>query len=185
MLLTTLTLLLVLLGLTIPVAATLAVMGLVLDNIYAFLPLYRAIGEISWGANTDFLLVAVPLFILLGEIMLRAGIAERMYGAMVHWLSWLPGGIMHSNIGACALFAATAGSSIATAATIGTVAMPQIKERGYNERFFLGTLAAGGTLGILIPPSITGRSPTPPSQGCISPASCRGRCWRRCSWGRC
>lgn len=70
------------------------------------------------------------------------------------WLSWLPGGLMHANIGASALFAATSGSSVATAATVGTVALPQIKRYGYNEPLFLGSLAAGGTLGILIPPSI-------------------------------
>jgi tripartite ATP-independent transporter DctM subunit len=73
---------------------------------------------------------------------------------MMHWLSWLPGGLMHSNIGTCTLFSAVSGSSVATAATIGTVAIGQIDRHGYNERFFLGTIAAGGTLGILIPPSI-------------------------------
>jgi tripartite ATP-independent transporter DctM subunit len=77
-----------------------------------------------------------------------------MYDSIVKWLGWLPGGLMHSNIGSSALFAATSGSSVATAATIGTVALPQIKKRGYNESLFLGTVAAGGTLGILIPPSI-------------------------------
>ena len=77
-----------------------------------------------------------------------------MYGAMAQWLSWLPGGLMHSNVGSCALFAATSGSSVATAATIGTVALPEVERHRYNERLFVGTLAAGGTLGILIPPSI-------------------------------
>ncbi|MEO1313545.1 MAG: TRAP transporter large permease, partial [Pseudomonadota bacterium] len=100
------------------------------------------------------LLVAIPMFIMLGEILLRAGITERMYDSIVKWLGWLPGGLMHSNIGSSALFAATSGSSVATAATIGTVAVPQIERRGYNEPLFLGTIAAGGTLGILIPPSI-------------------------------
>jgi tripartite ATP-independent transporter DctM subunit len=91
---------------------------------------------------------------MLGEILLRAGIAERVYNAAAQWLSWLPGGLMHANIGTSAMFAATSGSSVATAATIGTVAIPQIKQRGYDERLFLGSIAAGGTLGILIPPSI-------------------------------
>ncbi len=107
-----------------------------------------------WQTGTDFLLVAIPMFILLGEILLRSGIAERMYDGMVKWLGWLPGGLMHANTGSCALFAATSGSSVATAATIGTVAIPPIEKRKYNERLFLGTIAAGGTLGILIPPSI-------------------------------
>lgn len=111
-------------------------------------------GEVAWGTSNEFLLVAVPLFIMLGEILLRSGLAERMYNAMSLWLSWLPGGLMHANIGASALFAATSGSSVATAATVGTVALPQIEKQKYNEPLFLGSLAAGGTLGILIPPSI-------------------------------
>jgi C4-dicarboxylate transporter DctM subunit len=151
---TALTLLLILIGISIPVGAALGVLGLLLDALYSMLPLTRGIGEIAWSTNNEFLLVAIPLFIMLGEVLLRAGFAERMYGAMSLWLSWLPGGLMHANIGACTLFAATSGSSVATAATVGTVAIPQIKRYGYNEPLFLGSLAAGGTLGILIPPSI-------------------------------
>ena len=154
MLATVLVLLLALLAVSLPVAAALGVLGLVLDYFYTTMPLYRALGENAWSTSTDFLLVTIPMFILLGEILLRAGVADRMYGSMIKWLSWLPGGLMHSNVGACALFAATSGSSVATAATIGTVALPLVKQHGYNERLFLGTLAAGGTLGILIPPSI-------------------------------
>jgi C4-dicarboxylate transporter, DctM subunit len=154
MIATTLILLLVLIGLSIPVGAALGVLGLILDPLYSMLPLTRGIGELAWSTNNEFLLVAIPLFILLGEILLRSGFAERMYGAMSLWLSWLPGGLMHANIGASALFAATSGSSVATAATVGTVALPQIRRYGYNEPLFLGSLAAGGTLGILIPPSI-------------------------------
>ncbi|MDQ2780123.1 MAG: TRAP transporter large permease subunit [Pseudomonadota bacterium] len=151
---TTLITLLVLMALAIPVAASMGVLGLVLSQLYAFLPVSRAAGEIAWTSSNDFLLVALPLFILLGELLLRSGLAEKMYGSLARWLSWLPGGLMHSNIAACALFAATSGSSLATAATVGAVALPQAERFGYNERLFLGTLAAGGTLGILIPPSI-------------------------------
>ena len=150
----TLLILIGLLALAIPVAAGLGVLGLSLSAIYSKLPLSLAMGEIAWGTSNNFLLVAIPFFVLLGEILLRSGMAERMYGAMVPWLSWLPGGLMHSNIAACAMFAATSGSSVATAATIGTVALGEIEKRGYSERLFLGTIAAGGTLGILIPPSI-------------------------------
>jgi tripartite ATP-independent transporter DctM subunit len=139
---------------SIPVAAVLGLLGLSLAQLYSFIPIHRAIGEVAWAAGTDFILFAVPLYILMGELLLRSGVADRMYESMRHWLSWLPGGLMHSNIGACALFAATSGSSVATAATIGTVALPQQRRHGYNERLFLGTIAAGGTLGILIPPSI-------------------------------
>ncbi|WP_269901114.1 TRAP transporter large permease [Paenalcaligenes faecalis] len=154
MIATALVLLLVFIGISIPVGAALGVLGLVLDPLYSFLPLSRAMGEVAWGTSNEFLLVAVPLFIMLGEILLRSGLAERMYNAMSLWLSWLPGGLMHANIGASALFAATSGSSVATAATVGTVALPQIEKQKYNEPLFLGSLAAGGTLGILIPPSI-------------------------------
>jgi tripartite ATP-independent transporter DctM subunit len=150
----TATLLVVLLALSIPIAAALAGLALFLDYYYSFVPLRLALGEMTWGMSTDFILFAIPLFVLLGELLLRSGIAERMYGAMSQWLSWLPGGLMHSNIGTCTLFAAVSGSSVATAATIGTVAVNEIGRHRYNERLFLGTIAAGGTLGILIPPSI-------------------------------
>ncbi|MGH7004132.1 MAG: TRAP transporter large permease subunit, partial [Alphaproteobacteria bacterium] len=132
-----LVILLVLMALAIPVAVSLGVLGLALERIFSPLPLVRAIGEVSWSASNEFLLVSVPMFILLGEILLRSGFAERMYGALVNWVSWLPGGLMHSNIAACAMFAATSGSSVATAATVGTVALPQTKRFGYNERIFL------------------------------------------------
>jgi C4-dicarboxylate transporter, DctM subunit len=151
---TTPAILLVLLGLAVPVAAGLGILGLILAGLYSTFPLSLALGEVSWATSNNFLLVAIPFFVLLGEILLRSGMAERMYNALVLWVPWLPGGLMHANIVACAMFAATSGSSVATAATIGTVALGEIEKRGYSERLFLGTIAAGGTLGILIPPSI-------------------------------
>ena len=154
MLTTAFLLLIALLAIGLPVAAALGILGLSLAEIYSQMPLSLSMGEVAWTSMNSFILVTVPLFILLGEILLRAGIADRMYASVAQWLSWLPGGLMHSNIGACALFATTSGSSAATAATIGTVALPEVAKHGYNEPMFLGTLAAGGTLGILIPPSI-------------------------------
>jgi C4-dicarboxylate transporter DctM subunit len=147
--------LLVLVLAAIPVAAALGVLSLALDQMYMDGRLARAIGEFTWDKSKEYILVAIPMFILLGEIILRAGIAKRMYEAVAEWLSWLPGGLMHANIGSCAIFAATSGSSVATAATVGTVAYPEIANRRYHEPLFLGSLAAGGTLGILIPPSIS------------------------------
>ena len=147
-------LLIAFLALAIPVGAALGLVGISLLELFSPLPMVRVIGEISWTSSTGFLLVSVPLFVMLGEILLRAGITDRMYGAVVQWISWLPGGLMHANIGSSAIFAALCGSSVATSATIGTVAMPELKKYGYNEKLFLGSLAAGGTLGILIPPSI-------------------------------
>ena len=154
MLTKTLFILLGLIAAAVPVAAALGWLGLSMQYLESPMPLHRAIGDMVWQTGKDFLLVAIPMFIMLGEILLRSGIAAKMYDGMIKWLGWLPGGLMHANTGSCALFAATSGSSVATAATIGTVAIPQIAERRYNERLFLGTVAAGGTLGILIPPSI-------------------------------
>lgn len=154
MLAKTLFILLGLIAAAVPVAAALGWLGLSMQYLESPMPLHRAIGDMVWQTGKDFLLVAIPMFIMLGEILLRSGIAAKMYDGMIKWLGWLPGGLMHANTGSCALFAATSGSSVATAATIGTVAIPQISERRYNERLFLGTVAAGGTLGILIPPSI-------------------------------
>ena len=138
----------------LPIAAVLGWLAIALDALFSPFPLHRAFGEIAWSHSIDFVLIAIPMFIMMGEIMLRSQTADRMYRGVAAWLGWLPGGLMHANIGASALFAATSGSSVATAATIGTTAMPQIDKNGYNERLFLGSLAAGGTLGILIPPSI-------------------------------
>ena len=154
MILTSLLLLIGLLALSLPVASALALLGMSLGELYAGMPIMRAMGETTWAANSDAIIVCVPLFILMGEILLRSGVAERMYDAMIQWMSWLPGGLMHSNIAACAMFAATSGSSAATAATIGTVSIPEMRKHGYSDKLFLGSIAAGGTLGILIPPSV-------------------------------
>ena len=146
--------LLALVASAVPVAAVLGILSLSLDEMFMRGRRSLMLGDFVWEQSIEFILVAIPMFILLGEIMLRAGIALRMYNAVVQWISWLPGGLMHANIGSSAIFAASSGSSVATAATVGTVAYPEIEKRGYNERLFLGSLAAGGTLGILIPPSI-------------------------------
>ena len=146
--------LLIVLGSSIAVAAGMGLTGLILNQLYSTMPLTRMLGELTWSTSSNFILTAIPFYIMFGEILLRSGIAERMYAALVQWLSWLPGGLMHSNIGSCALFGSVSGSSVATAATIGVVAIGEIDKHKYNERLFLGTLAAGGTLGILIPPSI-------------------------------
>ena len=154
MLTSTTLVLIALIALSLPIAVVLGLLALFLDLTYSFLPIQIALGEVFWVHSINFILIAIPLFILMGELLLRSGISDKMYAAMIQWLSWLPGGLMHANIGTCAMFAATSGSTVATVATIGTAALPQIEWRGYNARLFLGSLAAGGTLGILIPPSI-------------------------------
>jgi tripartite ATP-independent transporter DctM subunit len=136
------------------VSSTLGVLSLSLMYWFSDRPLWEMLGLIAWNTNTSFVLVAIPLFIVMGELLLRSGLSEQLYRVLSLWLRPLPGGLMHSNIAACATFAAVSGSSVATAATIGSVALPAFRARGYDERLVLGSLAAGGTLGILIPPSI-------------------------------
>lgn len=150
----TLGLLLFLVAASIPIGALLTLLAMMLASLFSSFPLQNAMGDIVWSASTDFVLIAVPIFILMGELMLRSGIAGGMFKSLSRVLAVLPGGLMHANIGASALFAATSGSSVATAATIGTVATPHLKSGGYDTSLFLGSIAAGGTLGILIPPSI-------------------------------
>lgn len=136
------------------VAVAIFLVALIGTLTYLGMPLLYSFGDTLWGTLNDFILTSIPLFILLGELLLRSGITDRMYHALSVWLNRLPGGLLHTNIGASSVFAAMSGSSVATAATIGTVALPAFSERGYSERLALGTLAAGATLGILIPPSI-------------------------------
>lgn len=154
MLVFTLIVLLGLLGLSVAAAVSVGLLGMSLAELFSALPLSNAMGEIAWSTGAEFLLVAIPLYILMGELLVCSGVAGRMYGAADKWLSWLPGGLMNSNIGASALFSATSGSSVATAATISTIALPEQERKGYPAPLFLGSIAAGGTLGILIPPSI-------------------------------
>lgn len=124
------------------------VMKLGVDRVISFF------GKIAWEQNTNFVLIAVPLFIFMGEILYRAGIMERIYTNAAKLVSFLPGGLLQTNIAACTMFAACSGSSVASAATIGSVGYPLIVPRGYDRPMALGSIAAGGTLGILIPPSI-------------------------------
>jgi tripartite ATP-independent transporter DctM subunit len=107
-----------------------------------------------WGTLNNFLLVAIPLYVLMGEILVRGRVTERMYVALDDWLRVLPGGLLHTNIAASTIFASISGSSVATAATIGTVAFPAFRGKAYAETWVLGSVASGATLGILIPPSI-------------------------------
>ena len=118
-------------------------------------PFWNFIGEMIWGPSTNFVLVSVPLFLLMGEIMLRAGLSERLYRGLNVWMGRLPGGLLHTNILACSVFSAVAGSSVATAATMGSVALPYFEKSHYPPKLVLGSLAAGGALGNLIPPGIT------------------------------
>jgi tripartite ATP-independent transporter DctM subunit len=112
------------------------------------------IGSIAWSNATSFSFVAVPLFVFMSGILLHSGIGSGLFRAVAQWVGFLPGGLAVASVFSCAIFAAVSGSSVATAATIGMIAIPEMERRGYQRSVIIGSLAAGGTLGILIPPSI-------------------------------
>jgi len=112
------------------------------------------VGSVAWSNASSFSFVAVPLFVFMSAILLHAGIGQSLYAAVARWVGFLPGGLAVASIFACAIFAAVSGSSVATAATIGMIAIPEMETRGYHKPLIYGSLAAGGTLGILIPPSV-------------------------------
>lgn len=117
-------------------------------------PMLNQLGPAMWSILFSFPLTSVVLFVLMGELLLHGGISEELYNCMEKWLQRLPGGLAQVNIAACSLFAAITGSSVSCAATMGVIGGPEMERRGYDNRFTYGSLAAGGTLGILIPPSI-------------------------------
>ncbi|KPK87574.1 MAG: hypothetical protein AMJ94_16675 [Deltaproteobacteria bacterium SM23_61] len=114
----------------------------------------RMMGNLAWAAINQFPLTPVPLFILMGEFLVLGRMNEGLYGVFSTWLANVRGGLCHATTVSCAVFAAMSGSSLATCATFGTVAGPEMLKRGYSKTITYGTIAAGGTLGILIPPSI-------------------------------
>lgn len=141
-----------LLLLRVPVAFALGGLGLTLLLIGGFSPLMAPQAILS--TLDGFILLAVPLFLLMSNILLKGGVGRDLFAAVHAWVGHWPGGLAVATIISCGVFAAISGSSVATAATIGTVAIPEMISRGYEKRFVYGLLAAGGTLGILIPPSI-------------------------------
>ena len=144
--------LLLLLVLRVPVAFAMGGLGVFLLWIYP-LPL-NAVPQRLFGTMDSFELLAVPMFLLMSNVLLKGNIGRDLFAAVQSWVGHWPGGLGIATVLSCGLFSAVSGSSVATAATIGTVAMPEMTKRGYDRPFVLGLLAAGGTLGILIPPSI-------------------------------
>ncbi|MGR3805365.1 TRAP transporter large permease [Marinibacterium profundimaris] len=136
----------------IPVGLSLTAVGTLLF-LFKGIPL-AGIPEDFLGSFNSFILLAVPIFLLTSNILLRAGVAKDLFDAVQRWVGSIRGGVAVSTILSCGIFAAISGSSVAVAAMIGTVAIPEMTRRGYDQRFVMGTLAAGATLGILIPPSI-------------------------------
>jgi C4-dicarboxylate transporter, DctM subunit len=117
-------------------------------------PIGPVLATTVWSSSASWTLTALPLFIWMGEILFRTRLSEQMFRGLSPWLGWLPGRLMHVNVVGCGIFAAVSGSSAATVATIGKIALPELKKRGYDDMMSLGSLAGSGTLGLLIPPSI-------------------------------
>ena len=136
------------------IAAALMITGWVGMVMFTSSPAGPLMATTVWAASSNWALASLPLFIWMGEILFRSRISEDMFRGLAPWVGRLPGGLMHTNVLGCGIFAAISGSSAATAATIGRMTVPELLRRGYDERMVTGSLAGAGTLGLLIPPSI-------------------------------
>ncbi|MEQ8589349.1 MAG: TRAP transporter large permease subunit [Thalassobaculaceae bacterium] len=146
--------LLVLLAAGLWVAIALLIVGLAAMSMFSSAPAGAIMATTVWGSISTWTLTALPLFVWMGEILFRTRLSEDMFGGLAPWLTRLPGRLMHVNILGCAVFAAVSGSSAATAMTIGKMSVPELSQRGYDEKQIIGSLAGSATLGLLIPPSI-------------------------------
>lgn len=127
-------------------------------NLPPVISVYDKIGDLLAGSLYDAMnswsLAALPMFILMGEILYKSSISTRLLNGLKPWLVYIPGGLLHVNVAACSLFAAVSGSSAATTATVGKITLDELKKRGYSKELAMGSLAGSGTLGFLIPPSL-------------------------------
>ncbi len=136
------------------IAIGLAIVGLIAMVLTTNIPIGGVLATRVWDSAASWQIAALPLFIWMGEILFRTKMSEEMFRGLAPWLQWLPGRLLHVNVVGCGIFATMSGSSAATCATIGKIALPELKKRGYDEGMALGSLAGSGTLGLLIPPSI-------------------------------
>jgi tripartite ATP-independent transporter DctM subunit len=137
------------------IAMALAITGFAGLALFSKTPPGQGLFTAFWGSNASLSLAALPMFIWMGEILFRTRLSREMFDGLAPWLNRVPGRLMHVNVIACGIFGSVSGSSAATCATVAKVALPELMKRGYDERIALGSLATAGTLGILIPPSIT------------------------------
>ncbi len=135
----------------------LALLGVALVGMELFTtrPAGDAMITTIWTSSSSWALTALPLFIWMGEILFRTRLSEDMFNGLAPWMARLPGRLLHTNIVGCTVFAAVSGSSAATVTTIGKMSIPELRRRGYPEHMIIGTLAGAGTLGLMIPPSLT------------------------------
>ncbi|WP_430250704.1 TRAP transporter large permease [Neorhizobium sp. DAR64860/K0K1] len=147
--------LLALLAAGVWIGFSLLICGLIAMLFVPGIPFGAVLATNAWSNGASWSLAALPLFVWMGEILFRTKLSEEMFRGLAPWLGWLPGRLMHVNVLGCGLFGSISGSSAATTAMIAKIALPELKKRGYDEMVSLGSLAGAGTLGILIPPSIT------------------------------
>jgi len=136
------------------IALSLLGLGWLAMALFTEAPVGKLMATTVWGSSASWALTALPLFIWMGEILFRTRISQDMFRGLAPWMAPLPGRLMHCNVVGCGIFAAISGSSAATAATIGRITIPELRQRGYDEAMAVGSLAGAGTLGLLIPPSI-------------------------------
>ena len=134
--------------------AALGLTGLIILHFFAEGATSLALNAV-WNVLNEFTLSAIPLFIIMGEILLESGVSQKIYSSLSGIFRYIPGGLLHTNIAVCTVFGAISGSSLSTAAAVGSVAYPEMSKRNYNEPMVVGSLAGGGTLGLLIPPSLS------------------------------
>ena len=146
--------LLALLAAGVWIAPVLLITGFIGMTMFTQAPTGPLLATTVWSASSNWALTALPLFIWMGEILFRSRISEDMFRGLAPWVARLPGGLLHTNVLGCGIFAAISGSSAATAATIGRMTVPELTKRGYDPMMVTGSLAGAGTLGLLIPPSI-------------------------------
>lgn len=147
-------LLIILLGSTVWIGVSLFLIGLICLTYFTGYPPMQILSNIIWEESNSFTLMALPLFIFMGEILFRSKIAENLFKGITPWITFIPGSLIHVNVISSGLFASVSGSSAATTATVGRITIPELKKRNYDRSLSLGTLAGAGTLGFLIPPSM-------------------------------
>ena len=143
------------LGSGVWVGASLLACAIIGMELFTARPVGASMAVTIWGAQSSWTLTALPMFIWMGEILFRTRLSEVLFRGLTPWMSQLPGGLLHVNVAGSAIFAAISGSSAATVATVGKMAIPELRARKYPEKMIVGTLAGAGTLGLLIPPSIS------------------------------
>lgn len=146
--------LLVLLGSGVWIAVSLLAAGLMLFTFFVPIDAGSIMASTMWDASWNWALTALPLFVWMGEILMRSGLSSSLFRGLSPWVAWLPGGLMHVNVIGCGVMAAVSGSSAVTCATVGRMSIPELKSRNYDPRMMIGSLAGSGTFGLLIPPSI-------------------------------